>query len=142
MYRDVEEHVSNCLECHKAKRNYDNSKPPLHPIPLPPFNFCRIHLDIVGPLPSSTEKNYKYILVVVDSFSNWCESFPMQTQDAVEVARILFEEIICIYGAPRIIVTDRGSNFFSKWPIYPFETNARECTCKQMWTTRKPKTVS
>lgn len=37
MYKDVEDHVNSCLECHKAKRNYDNSKPPLHPIPVPPI---------------------------------------------------------------------------------------------------------
>lgn len=114
MYRDVEDHVTGCLECHKAKRSYGNATPPLHPIPVPPHSFYRIHLDIVGPLPPSTEKNYRYILVIVDSFSNWCESFPMQSQDATEVAKILFQEVICRYGAPRIIVTDRGSNFLSK----------------------------
>lgn len=114
MYKDIEDHVNDCLECHKAKRKYGNSTPPLHPIPVPPHSFYRLHVDIVGPLPPSTDKNYKYILVVVDAFSNWCESFPMQTQDAVEIAKILFEEIICRYGAPRVLVSDRGSNFLSK----------------------------
>lgn len=114
MYRDIEDHVTGCLQCHRAKRSYGNIKPPLHPIPVPPHSFYRIHLDIVGPLPPSKDNNYRYLLVIVDAFSNWCESFPMKSQDATEVAKILFEEIICRYGAPRIIVTDRGSNFLSK----------------------------
>lgn len=38
----------------------------------------------------------------------------MQTQDATEIAKILFEEIICRYGCPRILVSDRGSSFLSK----------------------------
>ncbi|XP_013405563.1 protein NYNRIN-like [Lingula anatina] len=63
-------------------------------------------------MPKSRE-GYKYILLLVCSFSAWPEAFPLKTQTAEEVARILYSEIFCRYGAPKVIVTDRGRNFTS-----------------------------
>lgn len=54
------------------------------------------------------------MLLVVDSFSKWTEDFPMRTQEAKEVADILYNEIFTRYGAPSTIVSDRGRNFMSK----------------------------
>ncbi|MEW8544998.1 MAG: transposase family protein, partial [Candidatus Thiodiazotropha sp.] len=61
-----------------------------------------------------TKEGFLYILLVVDSFSKWTEAFPMRTQEAKEVADILYNEIFTRYGAPRTIVSDRGRNFMSK----------------------------
>ena len=54
------------------------------------------------------------MLLVVDSFSKWTEVFSLQTQEAKEIAFILYNEIFTRYGAPRTIVSDRGRNFLSK----------------------------
>jgi hypothetical protein len=75
--------------------------------------FQRWHIDILGGLPTSKNK-YKYVLLVVDSFSKWSEAFPLYTQEATEVASVLFRECICRYGAPNVLVSDRGQNFLSK----------------------------
>ena len=53
-------------------------------------------------------------MVLVDSYSKWVELFPLRTQEATEVASVLFTEIISRYGAPRAILSDRGRNFMSK----------------------------
>ena len=70
-------------------------------------------MDILGPLTKTTE-GHKYILLVVDSFSKWPEAFPLRTQESSEIAKVLFREIFCRYGAPYTIVSDRGQNFMSK----------------------------
>lgn len=75
--------------------------------------FSRIHMDILGPLTKTTE-GHKYMLLVVDSFSKWPEGFPLRTKDSTEIAKVLFKEIFCRYGAPYTIVTDRGQNFMIK----------------------------
>ena len=97
-----------------AKKKTDRKK---HPIPLTNMpmaeSFERWHMDILGPL-TTTDDGYQYILLVVDSFSRWSEAFPLKTQEAIEVATVLFNEIIARYGAPRILVSDRGKNFMSK----------------------------
>jgi hypothetical protein len=113
MYTDIYAHVETCTQCQKSKRSYVNNKVPLCPIPIALHPFSRIHMDILGPLTTSKNKN-KYILVIVDSFSGWCKSFPLASQEAQAIAKVLYEEIICRYGAPDVIVSDRGSNFLSK----------------------------
>jgi hypothetical protein len=74
--------------------------------------FYRVALDIMGPLPQ-TEEGYKYILVIVDAFSKWVEAFPLRTQTAEEIASCFLENFITRFGAPREMLTDRGTNFLS-----------------------------
>lgn len=69
-------------------------------------------MDILSGLPTTPNK-HKHILLVVDSYSKWCEAFPLRTQEASEVARVLYKEIITRYGAPRTLISDRGRNFVS-----------------------------
>ncbi|VDI02507.1 Hypothetical predicted protein [Mytilus galloprovincialis] len=70
-------------------------------------------MDVLGGLPTSKEK-YKYILLVTDSFSHWCECFPMKTQEAEEIANILYSEIFTRYGACRYLVSDRHASNLGK----------------------------
>ena len=75
--------------------------------------FDRIHMDFLGPL-KETKEGYKYILLIIDSFSKFPEAFPTFTQEATEMVKILYNGIICQYGAPRSILTDKGQCFMSK----------------------------
>ena len=85
---------------------------PLHqPQPVDDV-FSRWHMDILSGL-STTKVKYKHVLLVVDSYSKWCECFPLRTQEATEIAAVLFREIISLYGAPRVLISDRGRNFMS-----------------------------
>ncbi|VDI77535.1 Hypothetical predicted protein [Mytilus galloprovincialis] len=70
-------------------------------------------MDVLGGLPTSKDK-YKYILLVTDSFSHWCEAFPMKSQEAEEIANILYSEIFTRYGACRYLVSDRHASNLSK----------------------------
>ena len=110
MDADIEFYVKSCDICQRTKQLYHGYRAPLRPLPVEDL-FQRWHMDILGPLPES--QGYKYIILFVDSFSKWCEAFPMKTQLATEVADILYNEIICRYGAPSSILSDRGKNFVS-----------------------------
>lgn len=50
----------------------------------------------------------------VDAHSAWTEGFCLRSQEATDCDKVLYEEVICRYGAPDVIVSDRGSNFLSK----------------------------
>lgn len=69
-------------------------------------------LDILGPLPETPDKN-GYILVVGDYFSKWTEAFPLPNQEAGTIAKVLTDEWVCRFGAPRSIHSDQGRNFES-----------------------------
>ena len=111
-YQEINNFVLSCDTCQRIKT--DRKK---HPIPLTNMpmaeSFKRWHMDILGPL-TTTDDGYQCILLVVDSLSRWSEAFPLMTQEAKEVATVLFNEIIARYGEPRILVSDRGKKFMSK----------------------------
>ena len=111
MYQIISKYVTTCDLCQRMKTDRKRQPPPLTPMPVEDV-FSRWHMDILGPLPKVN--GYQYILLVVDSFSRWCESFPLETQDAKQVATVLYNEIITRYGAPSCLVSDRGANFMSK----------------------------
>ena len=113
MRKDIEYYVKSCVVCQQTKRTANhNQKAPLQPMPVEDV-FSRLHLDFLGPI-TETENGEKHILLIVDSFTSWCEAFPLKSQKATEVARILYNEIICRYGAPDSILTDRGQCFMSQ----------------------------
>ena len=111
MYRDVHDHVQSCLQCQQSKNRPSIVKAPLHPLPVADI-FSRWNIDYMGPVVTSDE-GYRHILVVTDSFTKWCEAIPTKTQEAKEVAEVLYRDIITRYGAPKTLVSDRGRNFMS-----------------------------
>ena len=111
MYQDIADYVRSCENCQRVKRDPNASNVPLNPLPVVGA-IERLHMDIIGPLTKSPEGHF-YILVCVCSFTRWVEAFPLQTQSASEIARILHDEIFCRYGASNTIVTDRERNFLS-----------------------------
>ena len=113
MYTDIDIHVRTCNTCQKSKRNYNNNKAPLTPLPVPSQPFSRLHMDILGPLTTSSEK-HKYILLVNCAFTGWFECFPLKTQESAVIAQVLYSEIFCRYGSPDVLISDRGKNFMSK----------------------------
>ncbi|MEW8546122.1 MAG: reverse transcriptase domain-containing protein [Candidatus Thiodiazotropha sp.] len=111
MYQIISDYVTTCDLCQRMKVDRRKHQPPLTSMPIADV-FSRWHMDILGPLPKA--RGYQYILLVVDSFSKWCEAFPLESQDAKIVASVLYNEIITRYGAPSVLVSDRGQNFMSK----------------------------
>ena len=75
--------------------------------------FERWEIDIVGPLPITREGN-RYIVVAMDYFSRWPEVRPLKAANAETVATFIYEEIICRFGAPRILQSDRGTHFVNE----------------------------
>ena len=81
---------------------------------IPPTDiFERWEVDIVGSLLITREGN-RYIVVAMDYFSKWPEARPLKTANADTVAMFLYEEIICRFGAPRILQSDREIHFVNE----------------------------
>jgi hypothetical protein len=111
MYQQIHDYIKGCEVCQQAKVSRTDKPAPLHPLPVDE-KWSRIHMDFIGPLPKSN--GFSHILLITDSFSKWPEAFPLASQEATEVSKVLFREIFSRYGAPRTIVSDRGRNFMSK----------------------------
>ena len=104
-----------CKTCEVCQRVKNHTHPPKASLGVWPEAgvWERIHIDMLGPLPK-TKEGYQYVLLVVDAFSKWPETFKLKGSSAVEVADVLYNEIFCRYGATKELVSDRGANFLSK----------------------------
>ena len=57
---------------------------------------------------------YRYLLVLVDTFSGWVEAFPTKGETAILVAKNNLEEIVPRHGLPVTMGSDKGPAFVSQ----------------------------
>lgn len=110
MRKDVATYVSKCKICQSTK--YDNKKPAgmmgeYRGVAEP---WKMISADLMGPFPRSLKGN-KYLLVVTDSFSKFTLLKPLRSATANSVARYLEEDVFMVFGVPRYLICDNGSEF-------------------------------
>ncbi|GKA91630.1 reverse transcriptase domain-containing protein [Tanacetum coccineum] len=107
IYKDAHELVKNCDSCQRQGKISQRDEMPQNSIQV-----CEIFdvwgIDFMGPFPSS--KGNKYILVAVDYLSKWVEAKALPTNDARVVCKFL-KSLFARFGAPRAIISDRGTNF-------------------------------
>lgn len=110
---DINKYISSCDACNRRKTPPHFKPAPLQPFPeiLEPFE--RTAMDIVGPLVTSLHGN-KYLLTFQDHFTKYPEAIPISDQTAETVAKIFVTHIVARHGAPKILITDQGTNFVSK----------------------------
>jgi len=99
------DYIRRCESCQKSKGNVSKVLPRSMDLPTRPWS--HVHFDHIGPLPTSDNGNM-YILTVVDRFTRYAEAFPVKDITTEETAKILVENIICRYGIPDIVGSDRG----------------------------------
>lgn len=71
---DVCNRTRHCLPCQKAK-THKHMITPLSIFATPDSRFEHIHIDLVGPLPSSN--GCSYILTCINQFTCWVEAAPI-----------------------------------------------------------------
>ncbi len=110
MTSDIKEYVKSYYECQRwggSKEN--NQKCTIVPIDI----FERWGIDIVRPLPQ-TKDGYRYIVIAIDYFLRWPEAWPLTHANARQVAKFIYEEIICRFSTPRVLQNDRGTHFVNE----------------------------
>jgi RNase H-like domain found in reverse transcriptase/Reverse transcriptase (RNA-dependent DNA polymerase)/Integrase zinc binding domain/Chromo (CHRromatin Organisation MOdifier) domain/Integrase core domain len=116
MAKDVRKYIQTCDVCQRVKTKRHRPYGELQPLPRPKNPWKEITMDFITDLPPSSRGGavYNSILVVVDRFTKMALYIPVnKTITSAELADILTENIICKYGKPNGIVTDRGSVFTS-----------------------------
>ena len=85
-------------------------RPPLQPTPvLKPFH--RVAVDVLQLL--LTSSGNKYVVVFLNYFTKWVETFAVADPQAQTIARLLVENTVCWHGVLQKLLSDRGSNFLS-----------------------------
>ncbi|GFX93837.1 retrovirus-related Pol polyprotein from transposon 412 [Trichonephila clavipes] len=112
MRKYIFEYVSTYDRCQKF--NYKNALPAGRLMPIvSKYPNEIVTLDLVGPYPASRPERYKFILVITDHFTKWCELIPLRKASAQTIANAFFNNYIARYGAPISLISDNGPQFIS-----------------------------
>ena len=110
--RDVSAYCRTCHTCQvTGKPNQVIPPAPLRPIPVMGEPFEHVLVDCVGPLPKSKSGN-EYLLTLMCLATRYPEAVPLRRITAQSVIKAM-TKFFSTFGFPRILQTDRGSNFLS-----------------------------
>ena len=84
-------------------------------MPIPEWKWERIAMDFVVGLPKTLGK-YDSICVIVDRLTKSAHFIPVKvTYNAEKLAKLYILEIVRLHGVPLSIISDRGTQFTSKF---------------------------
>ena len=110
LFKDITDFVKSCHTCQISKRNYTHRAVPLHPLHVPTRPFTQWHVDFKV-LTRKTRQGNTAVLCCIDAFSNWPILIPCKDQTAYTTAKAIVQHVVCSWGVPEIIFSDRGINF-------------------------------
>jgi transposase InsO family protein len=108
---DVAAWSRECQQCQRGKTT-KHARAAVQPIAVPTARFSHIHVDIVGPLPASSE-GFQYLFTVIDRSTRWAEALPLKTVAAADCAAALVHGWVARFGVPACLTSDRGVQFAS-----------------------------
>jgi len=111
MARDITAWCRDCQACARGKVTRQPTAA-IQPIAVPTQRFSHVHLDLVGPLPTSKD-GFRYLLTMVDRASRWIEAIPLRSIEAVTCADAFVAGWIARFGVPARLTTDQGRQFTS-----------------------------
>jgi hypothetical protein len=106
MKKDVSAHVALCDVCQRVKAEYQRLAGLLQPLKVPEWKWEEIGMDFIVGLPR-TRDGYDSI---------WVHFIPVKTSyTRVKLAELYNSWIVCLHGGPKKIVSDRGTQFTSRF---------------------------
>lgn len=109
MTKDIAKFVRGCIPCMKNKpKRKTRETMEITPTPIRPFDV--VIIDTIGPMAKTTSGNV-YALTIICELSKYLIMSPMPNKEAKTVAKTLFENLILIYGTPKVIRTDLGTEY-------------------------------
>jgi hypothetical protein len=115
MKRDVVAHVALCDVCQRVKVEHQRPAGLLQPLKVPEWKWEEIGMDFIVGLPR-TRDGYDSIWVVVDRLTKVAHFIPVKTTyTGARLAELYISRIVCLHGVPKKIVSDRGTQFTSRF---------------------------
>jgi len=131
MKTDEQTYILNCRSCQLKKLVRVKTRQSMVLADTLGAAFDKISMDVMGSLPVTISDN-NYILTIQDLLTKYSVAIPLRQVTAIDIANAFISDFICIYGAPRAILTDQGTNFLNslmravarKFKIIQYKTTA------------------
>ena len=108
--QDVGLWARSCLQCQRSKVQ-THVKTSVPAILVPSRRFSHVHIDIVGPLPSS--QGYSYLLTMIDRTTRWPEAVSLSSISTEACVRAFIATWVSRFGVSSTLTSDRGAQFMS-----------------------------
>jgi len=112
MKDDIEEIIKGCPECNARNPVRGEKRPLLQPEDRVGRPWERVGIDYTDM--TLSKDGYSKILVMIDHATKFVVAKATKDGSAETAARIIFEELICKYGAPMELWSDRGKSFIGE----------------------------
>ena len=114
MRRFVNEDVRTCDTCTRNKTARHRRRGQLHPLPIPDGPWNSVSMDFIVHLPPS--HGFDAIYVCVDRLTKMAHFAPTNSDvTAEQMAELYLRNVFKNHGLPKDIVSDRGTQFVSKF---------------------------
>nr|GEV26212.1 hypothetical protein [Tanacetum cinerariifolium] len=74
--------------------------------------------------------NVKFVIIEINYFTKWIEAKPLAKTTEKEVKKFVWDNIVCGFGLPKIIVTDNGINLVND----PFKSRCKKLNIQKINT--------
>jgi hypothetical protein len=108
-------YVSLCDACQQVKAKHQRPAKLLLLLKIPEWKWVEIGMDFIIRLPR-TQVGYDSIWVIRDRLTKVAHFIPVKTTySGAKLVELYMSRIVCLHGVPKKIVSDRGSQFTSKF---------------------------
>ena len=115
MKREIAYYVACCNVCNLIKAEHQRLAGMLQPLEVPCWKWEEISMDFIVGLPKSSRGNDS-IWVIVDRLTKVSHFIPVKTTyRADQLAQLYVNRIVRLHGVPKIIISDRGTQFTSQF---------------------------
>ena len=104
---DIQRFLDKCKLCQKfnQRRMQVQSQPLVVEQP-----FERVQIDMIGPIPNATSGN-TMIITAIDCFTGFAITEAVPDKSAETIVNFLVKSVFAVFGFPRIIQSDQGTEF-------------------------------
>jgi transposase InsO family protein len=115
MKTEIARYVAKCDTCRRIKAVLLKTARPLQSLHIPTWKWEDISMDFVVGLPK-TSKGYDSIWVLVDRLTKTTHFLLVKTYyPVITYAQLYIARILSLHGVPKMIESDRGPQFVSKF---------------------------
>jgi hypothetical protein len=115
MKRDIAEYVALYDTCLRVKVEHKRPAGLMQPLQVPEWKWEEIAMDFIVELPR-TQSGYDSIWVIVDRLTKVAHFILVKTTySGPQLAELYMSRIVCLHGVPKKIVSDRGTQFTSRF---------------------------
>jgi hypothetical protein len=113
VHRDSKEYFQKCDVCQRVGKPNRRDNMSLRPqVTLQVFDKWAIHF--VGPINPPSKKVKSEVHYHYEKYlTRWAEIAPLKVCNAKTTTHFLFEQVITIFGCPRILMSDQGTRFIN-----------------------------